>query len=259
MNENTRLLAIIVAGLFQACGPQATFDAESSSVDRFPIVNGFNVSPDSDIARHTVIFYALSTNGKYGCTATILDKAHALTAGHCLFGVNGVSDLSIGFTVSVNSNTEFRHVTKTQAAPGVDLAIITFEGGLPDGYQPVTLAKGLRITKTTPAIEAGYGKTSYQSNGSERGTLRAINVAISSIDTRRSSVKTQGVGAICNGDSGGPTFVRVGGELRQIGVHRSSDCATTSMSVLVTSYIDWMISLGVQPKVDSRIVDADQE
>jgi secreted trypsin-like serine protease len=209
-----------------------------------PIVGGVVEAPGSAIARRTVMFTTASGDGTHGCTATVLDDSHALTAAHCLIGASDVPDLVIVFANRFSASATTRPVTATHAyAEGIehDIAVVTFAGGLPGGYVPVKLPDHLELAPGAAVIEAGYGKASGDSDGSDRGILRSVQSALQSVDTaqHRLLIGTDGH-TVCNGDSGGPDFVTVGGELVQIGVHSTGDCATGGTSTDVRAYVDWI-------------------
>jgi secreted trypsin-like serine protease len=193
------------------------------------------------------------------CTGVILDESHILTAAHC---ADMREQTLVVFSTSMGSalleaKTKTRQVVKSTKHPeypdtyveenGVklrrnifednpttwleqnagkpphDLAVIEFEGGLPEGYKPVKLAKAETALPST-ATQAGFG-ISRSSNIGDTGVLRWISDNIlhaqSEEDMVRkwievgltSDAKKIGDGVetakgACPGDSGGPAFIK---------------------------------------------------
>jgi hypothetical protein len=205
---------------------------------------GGQVEPEgSDVARRTVLFTPAAGDGTHGCTATILDDAHALTAAHCLIGADEV-DTVLVFATRFSPQATTRAVTAMRPFDTGfehDIAVLGFSGGVPDGYVPVKLADDRVLAPGTPLIEAGYGKTAADSDGSERGILRSVVTALGRVDSSRRTLELSSVGhTVCNGDSGGPDYVSIDGALAQVGVHVSGDCASGSTSTDVRAYLAWI-------------------
>jgi len=98
---------------------------------------------DGPIARSTVMFVAKGGDGTHGCSASIIDAAHALTAAHCVFGLQTTDEPELVLAPHVAPGAPRRTVT-TFARPNDsfddDIAVLTFAGGLPGDYTPVPLA-----------------------------------------------------------------------------------------------------------------------
>ncbi|HYX36626.1 MAG TPA: trypsin-like serine protease [Oligoflexus sp.] len=244
--------ALISLLLFSACAGQ-----ESVSSSR--IVGGKLEQSNSLVAEHTLLFTARSLQGLHGCTATILDSSHALTAKHCLAGTDAVPDLVLAFGIQWSEEIPMRPVTAMHVHPSKDVAIVGFTGGLPKPYRPVSFATLVHTPIGTPLIQAGYGKTSYESDGRERGILRSVKSYMSKFNKSQGTYDTfSPQKTICGGDSGGPDFVLVQGELRQIGVHIGGNCSSSSYNTDVRPLISWMRSTGAKPQVDTLEAVADQ-
>jgi hypothetical protein len=235
------LLGVLFLALSSGCA--ATDEvADSASA----IVGGAAEADGSAIAQRTVLFTPRSVHGLHGCTATILDGAHALTAAHCLFGAKGVPDLVLVFATRFADDAPMRPVTAMRAFNDGfddDVAVVTFSGGLPPGYVPVTLTADVPLAARQSVVHAGYGQTSADSDGSDRGVLRSVTGLLQSVDEASHRLLFSSPGhTTCNGDSGGPDFVtRAGdGALVQVGIHSTGSCQDGSSSMDVRSYLPWI-------------------
>lgn len=256
---------LLPAALAVALAGCAALGGETPAADEAAIVGGRLESPGSVVARQTV---ALLWQGSFLCTASLLDDAHALTARHCTRTPTGdpppAAEFDLVFGVDVQASVPRRPVVTVTQKLGVgeDLAILGFSGGLPSAYRPVTLAQGTRIQKGTPVLHAGYGVTGAAL--SDNGILRSVEGLVSNPQPvpgfhhyyTQKSGKT-----VCYGDSGGPDFAWVRGQLRQLGVHSSTSgppvCTAFAVTMDVRAYLDWIRSTGVRPQLDTEPVDAD--
>ena len=127
---------MVVAAL--GCG------AEEGDLERAAqgIANG-QVITVGPIARSTVMFTPGNGDGTHGCTATLLDEAHALTAAHCLLGATPATEPVLVFSPAFSPTAPRRSVTALvpadpRSSVRADIAVLTFAGGLPEGYTPAT-------------------------------------------------------------------------------------------------------------------------
>jgi len=274
--------------------------AAKASNEIAPIVGGSNVDPSNVIAKRTVGLFFISTeaDGSTGngvCSGSILDDTRILTAAHCVvgykqgvvvFSTDNLLDLvkkAVGSSVA--AVPELRMMTGVKQEPGFpggevsgagefnDLAVITFAGGLPQGYEPAKFlakADALQALKKGASVTlAGYGITSapvqqpakQAADPTKRpppanpasptnpppasdddqgvGTLREVTVRAASFS--QNSIDLFVLGAknhdACSGDSGGPSMVSVGGEVYVVGVASRSDCTKTSIYTFVNDEI----------------------
>jgi secreted trypsin-like serine protease len=222
------------------------------------IVGGQVVAPGDIIASTTVMI----TDGNFICTGSIIAQDIVVTAAHCTAAKT--EDLRIVFSPQMPD--DLTTVTDTVhniygfvANPGWkgenstgpdqhDIAIIRFQGALPSGYAPAQL-----LPPTTPLIKgetvtlAGYGITDAQSQAGA-GTLRKVDVQfLRKLGTTEEILnQADGEGA-CHGDSGGPAFVTVNGQLLLWGVtnrgypdNAPDDCVHESVYTRITAYQDWV-------------------
>jgi hypothetical protein len=158
------------------------------------------------------------------CTAVPLSQEYAVTAKHCLKS-NDRGYLFFGKSLGVL--TQRRRVTSTDGHPSDDVALVRFEGGLPAGYFSTRLAPfDTFLSPGTPLVITGYGRSDASKEASSgvlyKTSLRYVRAAV---DPMRAGIATApllwldataGRGA-CNGDSGGPAFLRVGAQWTVVG------------------------------------------
>lgn len=246
-----RFCLLIVAAWFSACGVDEVSMTDDSTLDEADqgIIGGVAAASGA-VAASTVMFVPLGGDGTHGCSATVIDAAHALTAAHCLIGLQPGDQADLLFAPVVSATVPRRRVTSFKSASAGlqltdDLAVLTFSGGLPVGYQPVALAKKTFTLRAGQAlILAGFGQTNSTQN--DRGTLHVGDSVFKRTQTGHKYL-AQGATSICSGDSGGPDFVLRNGVLVQVGVHVSGDCATSDISTDVRAYSAFITSTGATP------------
>lgn len=234
----------------------------ADSVKTSNIVGGTPVSAEEDISKTTVQIYQIHVQtdennqikslGAGECTGSILANDIVLTAGHCTltnptllflyFGndkpeVTGMEDL-IKLLVS---DPRARRVTgglvpslwprldnKINKKNWGDIALLKFSGGLPAGYRPATLAKTTTGINANDVVTlAGWGLVDGVLEVKSK-TLRKVNVTIhdpafSETEMLLATSKEKGS---CHGDSGGPAYLKVQGQLQVVGVTSRADAET---------------------------------
>jgi hypothetical protein len=247
------------AGACAPAGDEPAPAGEAVGREGRAISSGTRPPPDSPVARSTVMFFSAATEGKHGCSASVIDESHALTAGHCLIGADGVTDLVLLFATAYSPDAPTRPVTAAFTPGGffeggADVAVLAFAGGLPAGYEPAVLVANAPVPRGTKLIHAGFGQSASAVN--DRGVLRAGPGRL--VGFRRDPdpvYAARGEAAsICSGDSGGPDYLAGSpdGRLRQLGVHVAGGCDVepTSVSTDVRAHLDWIRSTGARPAVD---------
>jgi secreted trypsin-like serine protease len=159
------------------------------------------------------------------CTATAVSAHTVVTAAHCR------SDWPLSFVLAGGS----REVTKTWVHPEFDLgdgahdvAVMalggpaTAETDVPALFEAEPLTVGIQVELV------GYGPTALGEAVS--GEKNAALSAIEELSVVEFVVGERGDVENCGGDSGGPAFVRHGGELRLVGIasralDRDAPCA----------------------------------
>ena len=252
--------AILCSFLLVQCSPKNTSNVLSTSEGQ-GIVNGIDVKQDDPLAKSIVML----TDGKVAfCTGTLIAKDIVLTAGHCMQAGDG--KLYVGFSIDgtdKNVPKLRRHlITATKRPDGfkvdkdnnftvetdaLDLMIVKFDGGTPEGYVPAELFEAPSIhppelDKGTVVIPYGYGFTNMKKK-SGLGPLRKTHVVIDEPYYGRSEFATNEVSTgTCEGDSGGPVFLRLGEKYVVAGVtSRGSDnCEEYGIYTKVNAYTDWI-------------------
>jgi trypsin len=247
VSRSCTTLAVIVCGC--APGGGTTSGAISQSIF------GGEAVTDGPIARSTVMFVAKGGDGTHGCSASIIDTAHALTAAHCVFGLQPGDEPELVLELHVAAGGTRRTVT-TFARPNDsfddDIAVLTFAGGLPVDHEPVALADAtLPIAAGDDLVHAGYGQTTATVN--DRGTLRAVATRFVEPQPNNRYLASAPDAGICSGDSGGPDYVPNGARVVQLGVHVSGDCQSAGVSSDVRRYLDFILGTGATPVLVSRL------
>ncbi len=249
---------------FMAFGVNAHASTESVT----PIIGGTSVAAGTTIAKRTVGLYFIQKDGRQGlCTGSLLDDSHVLTAAHCIdgfkqglviFSATHMLDIvEKAATKGMAAAPEARLVTSAVAQPGYDgqaggdaefndVAILTFKGGMVEGYEPakfLSKTDALNLLKKNVTVTlAGYGITSRPTQSPDpsdpdqgSGTLRQVNLKFNSMSPKNLNVFVQGRPGhdACSGDSGGPAMIKVSGETYVIGVASRSDCVQMSIYTLV--------------------------
>lgn len=205
------------------------------STPSFAIVNGYVPKADDPMAARTAALLRLLNDGRYSaCTIALLDEGFAITAAHC------VAKLASGEVWFVNSYPELQksqteqHFSRRRKVlswrtpndyannpnPANDIALLRFEGDLPDGVSTFQLPSK-KISETTAFSIAGFG---YQSQLEENpdGLLRVVNLPpsafISPGHEAYFSFDQANVGGACAGDSGAPLATEENGIMVLAGI-----------------------------------------
>ena len=230
---NVILSTVVFLGLL-GCGPMGVIGEEG--VGDTPAMGG---NTGGGVSLSPYITNGQSDNGHPtvgllpGCTATLIGKRTVLTAGHCVKN-NGSTSFKLGGQTYYSSQI-IRHPSYGGGNSN-DVAVIILS-------QPVTSVAPTPIANFTPKTGqqitlVGFGKTGEYSGGF--GTKRMTTNTISTV--RSTTFSFWGSKNICNGDSGGPTFVTVNGQDVTIGVHstKSGSCGNGGTDMRVDTYVNWI-------------------
>lgn len=198
------------------------------------IVGGAVVEPGSDLAKIMVL--VAETETSQICTGTLIAENLVLTAAHCVgskpssvrlyFGISPFSDPATPerAVVDMEVHPDYNGATDVPSARH-DLAVLRFAGGLPEGFQSLSIEQPAMTEAHLPFIAAGYGrndgrlaKQDLESDGS--GILRFVKQQITeaSADGSHFTISQMNGEGVCPGDSGGPALVKTNTGWTQIGV-----------------------------------------
>lgn len=210
-----------------------------SSVGR--IYGGENMREEDSLAKSIVGIVRFSEDG-YLCTGVIISNDTILTAAHCVIGKP--SEFKIAFYNSLirpdcpraesvrEVETLLAHEdykTKQNMFKSNDIALIKIKGTIPLGFKPMKLMMDYSRVSNEDVIVAGFGVSATKEK--DYGTLKRTQLRrLTEIEKRDGSYlslgwdlpalvfdQSRGTG-ICQGDSGGGAFVKVGDEYRLIGI-----------------------------------------
>lgn len=186
-----------------------------------------------------------------GCTGTLVHPEVVVFASHCMFfsGGSGPAFASFGETidqparqVATQSCTMFPGWVPDESGLGKDVAFCVLAEPILDvpivpilmGCEAEVLAPGQEITLV------GYGVTNNGSAGIKNEVVTTVNALEGAAEV---NVGGNGTSS-CNGDSGGPAYVRLpDGGWRVFGVTSrgvSGSCADASIYGLIHRHVQWI-------------------
>lgn len=226
------------------------------------IVHGSAVRKSDALAKSVVGLAAQFPDHEALCTGSILDDKTILTAAHC---VEGNPQIAVIFGSNVRTTHEIRRADAAVQSPrwintkrDGDIALIHFSGGLPPGYASVRLVSVGQVLESGAPVELiGYG-VSQPAQDKGAGTLRETQSVITG-HPQSDLYETDGrTSSVCFGDSGGPGFIYIDGEVLQWGVAHAvltPECNRTSVHTSVASYLEWIAA--TKAKLAGHLVEAD--
>ena len=215
------------------------------------------------------------------CTGSLINATWVLTAAHCLVNSNGRGpsyvdarsvDAVSGATIWLSTGVSYAvHPGYDRTTNANDIGLIRLRDAIAAPY--VALASSGEVDAVESlggaAIASGFGRTS--TGGITSPIPLGVTLQLVPRDLCQISwsyrvpylssfvcVAPSLSAAVCNGDSGGPLFVQVGGVRKLAGVTSfgSTTCgANFSVFSRVTSFVEWMTSvIGASPTTPTTAV-----
>jgi secreted trypsin-like serine protease len=264
--KKTNYIALML--LLASCGPNVSVgpqDIKNPSTN-FSIVGGEDVTNEI-FAKHIVAIH--NDQRGYWCTGSLIGRNTVVTAAHCFMDDPSAHTIYFSKSVIQFDNAQSK-VTAYKIHPQYnatawtnrnDLAIATFSGSYPTGYEPINFPSTDDLANIGGEFFAtGFGSTTarrdIQNDGA--GVLRYTRIKLDTqvltpAQNQFTVDQTNGHG-VCFGDSGGPAFIKRGDQRIIIGVasavysndeeakkHPDYDvCRYNGIYISVYPYKDWI-------------------
>ena len=247
-------MSLVLSSCAKDLGPHGEVGA--AKISQTAVFGGDDVGPNETIARTTVVI--ANEKEQYLCTGSLYGENFILTAAHCISDTT--SNMVIHFGVNVHAPVVKRKVLAAQRSPRYngdrikpdsgDVGVLKYEGSLPEGFRAAKLLGDYRgLVAGTPVTAAGYG-VNGATLGRGLGILRKVSLKIKDPTYSKSemTVKQGLFKGVCDGDSGGPSFVQGGdGSLYLWGLQSSTqgvrnvrDCIGRAIFTRVDYYRSWI-------------------
>lgn len=188
---------------------------------------------------------ALYWDGEFGCTGTIVASDRVMTAAHCLEGGPPPSHVMIGDTLGSGHMVPVRdgwmHPDYDfHSEFAADIAVLLLDDDVSAISIPIDRTPAAQLVNER-FIYAGYGDT--QGTGGE-GKRKAASAWVTEVEGDVLVAETEDGGA-CFGDSGGPLYRQIEGQLHVMGVVSfgyTDDCFDAGGNTRTDIYADWVLT-----------------
>jgi hypothetical protein len=207
---------------------------------------------------------AIGSAGSWCCTGTLVARNVVVTAGHC----EGVCSARIFIGHNINMAGEIVSVSRAVRHPEYnmggkhnDITVLILDRDVTT-VKPRKFAKTNQIDKATSVRAVGFGNTDPQSTGGY-GIKRMVDVPVASaacsLDASTRYGCDQGLELVagapflnkdsCNGDSGGPIYLKAGAQWLLAGAtSRATDdstrpCGDGGIYARIDKYASWIRSV----------------
>ncbi|MEO6953956.1 MAG: trypsin-like serine protease [Polyangia bacterium] len=242
--RSVSLAAVVLGGLGGGCAPATVHVTEQ------PIIGGTLTTDDPGVVLSLAQIPGAKTASL--CTGIVASPHVVLTAAHCVapssIGEGAVYAVYFDADPTAAANPDRQVVTETHYDPGYDPTKFTagHDVGaliLPTAFtgSPVVLNRTLlsRDLIGEPAILVGYGE-STASDPMSAAKKRTLVSSLVSYDDKLVDFGMAGATA-CDGDSGGPATMTIGGEPRVVGLvsFGNTKCDATVSYSRVDEHLKW--------------------
>jgi hypothetical protein len=246
MFSKTVTSIILLIALTACVKPGSSYQPLQIGNGDWLIIGGDDVLPGDKIAKSIVAVQTSNGSGRGTlCTGSILSESLVVTAAHCL--PKGTTEGEVVFGLVVGESRLRNKIIDWKRMPGYeeieklenllpeertvaedillsnsdhqDIAIVRFEGGLPPGYEKANLLQDKALLKRGVEVHvAGYGVSApnaFETRGTLRKAVAPVLIPNSTPGEFIIDITREGT---CNGDSGGPAFIKIDEEYYLVGV-----------------------------------------
>jgi V8-like Glu-specific endopeptidase len=210
---------------------------------------------------------AIGSSSDWCCTGTLVARNVVVTAGHCKGPCSsrvfiGTNVNAPGVAEVVNVIKAVRHPQYNQGGKHNDLTVLILERDV-TSVKPRKLATSAMINKVTSVRVVGFGNTDPDSTGGY-GVRRMVDVPVASascstVDAQNKYGCDAGLEIVagkpflnkdsCNGDSGGPIYLKSGSKWYLAGAtsratrNSTRPCGDGGIYVRIDKYASWIRSV----------------